>query len=85
MIVYIAVIVVLYLNRGGVSWKRLTEPFRGNGSTDTTLVIAGRDLAPALVDRLITHYRQEYPDLAISVNGGGTNQALEDLLNDKAC
>lgn len=84
MIVYITVVVLLYLNRGGISWRHLGERFRGSRETDTTLVIAGRDLAPALVDRMIAHYRQEYPDLPITVTGGGTNLALEDLLNGKA-
>ncbi|TFG41858.1 MAG: hypothetical protein E4H48_05455 [Syntrophobacterales bacterium] len=84
MIVYTAIVVLLYLNRGGVSWRRLADPLRGPEGTDATLTIAGRDLAPLLVDRLVVFYRQEYPDLAISVTGGGTNQALEDLINGRA-
>jgi len=84
MIVYIAVVLALYLNRGGFPWRRLTEPFQGAPEKETTLVIAGRDLAPALIDRLITHYRQDYPDLRVTATGSGTNQALEDLLNGRA-
>ncbi|MFH1844277.1 MAG: substrate-binding domain-containing protein [bacterium] len=84
VIIYIAIVVLLYLNRGGVPWRRLAVTLRGTGSADTTLTIAGRDLAPVLVDRLVAHYQREYPDLAISVTGGGTNQALEDLLNGRS-
>ena len=84
VILYTTVLVILYLNRGGLDWNRLVAAFRGPGSADTPLIIAGRDLAPDLIDRLIGHYRQEYPDLEISAAGGGTNQALEDLLNGTA-
>jgi ABC-type phosphate transport system substrate-binding protein len=84
MIVYIAVVVVLYLNRHGPPWRRLTDTLRGTGRAEATLTIAGRDLAPSLVDRLLVQYQRDYPDLAISVKGGGTNQALEDLLNGHA-
>lgn len=84
MIVYIAVVVVLYLNRGGVPWRRLTDAVRDPGTGESRLTIAGRDLAPYLVNRLVAGYQREYPDLAISVTGGGTNQALEDLLNGRA-
>ena len=83
MAIYITVLIVLYVNRGGVSWKRLTSTLRPDEPGEATLTIAGRDLAPSLVDRLVVHYRQDYPDLAISVNGGTTNQALEDLLNGR--
>lgn len=82
--VYITVIAILYVNRGGNPWRRLTDSLRSRPQGDPTLTIAGRDLAPVLIDRLIAFYRQEYPDLTISVTGGGTNQALEDLLNDRA-
>ena len=84
VLIYLTVIALLYVNRGGVPWRRLTATLRGTGEADPTLTLAGRDLAPILVDRLVAFYRQEYPDLPVAVTGGGTNQALEDLLNGRA-
>lgn len=84
MAVYIAVVVVLYQNRGGVAWRDLADSWRGSKDADQTLTIAGHDLAPLLIKRLVAFYRADYPDLAITVTGGGTNQALEDLLNQRA-
>lgn len=81
--IYIAVIATLALVRGGVGWRRIA----GALSTDhghPALVIAGRDLAPELVDVLVSKYRLDYPDLEVTVRGGGTNQALQDLINGRA-
>ena len=36
------------------------------------------------MDVLVAHYRRDYPDLDIRIQGGGTNQALEDLVNRRA-
>lgn len=51
---------------------------------DTSLVIAGADLAPGLVDRLAAEYRLEYPKVHTEIRGGGTAHGLEDLLNGHA-
>jgi ABC-type phosphate transport system substrate-binding protein len=84
MTVYIAVVAVLYVNRGGVPWQRLAAMLGTRGRTADSLTVAGRDLAPLLVDRLVAAYGRDYPDLTITSAGGGTNQALEDLLNGGA-
>ncbi|MBU0743471.1 substrate-binding domain-containing protein, partial [bacterium] len=81
--VYVAAIAMLLVVRGGVGWQRLRDILGGQDAVPS-LVVAGRDLAPGLVDVLADGYRSDYPDLAVIVLGGGTNQALEDLINRRA-
>ncbi len=83
MAIYVAVIATLALVRGGVGWRRIAGTL-GADHGHPSLVIAGRDLAPALVDELVGKYRLDYPDLEVTVHGGGTNQALQDLINGRA-
>jgi ABC-type phosphate transport system substrate-binding protein len=81
-LLYLLVVAGLFLARGGIRWGNLI-PSSPTGAGDT-LLVAGRDLAPGLVDRVIDLYRRDYPDLEIVVRGGGTNHALEDLINREA-
>ncbi|MBA4378004.1 MAG: hypothetical protein C0395_05030 [Gemmatimonas sp.] len=81
--VYVAVIATLALVKGGVGWRRIVGALKTDHA-HPTLVIAGRDLAPELVDVLVGKYRLDYPDLELTVRGGGTNQALQDLINGRA-
>lgn len=81
---YLVVIAVLFHYRGGVPWRRLTDRFQDGERPAAALRVSGRDLAPALIDRLLAAYVLDYPDQAIQVQGGGTNQALEDLINGRA-
>lgn len=81
ILVYLVVIAVLFLTRGDPRWNAL---FRARGGGGDTLVVAGRDLAPGLVDRLTENYRRDYPQLTVTVRDGGTNRALEDLVNRRA-
>lgn len=82
--VYLTVIVGLILFRGGVPWKRFTAALRGAGDQHPTLTVAGRDLAPPLLERLAAEYRRDYPALTLTLLPGGTNQALEMLLAHEA-
>jgi ABC-type phosphate transport system substrate-binding protein len=81
-LVYLLVVVVLFLARGGIRWNDLL-PGAPGGSGDS-LIVSGRDLAPGLIDRLTGFYGREYPELKVRVLGGGTNRALEDLINRRA-
>lgn len=81
MTLYVIVIAVLFVVRGKPSLAPWTQLLTGRAAADTTLTIAGRDLAPALIDDLLTGYRRDYPALTVTLTAGGTNQALEDLLN----
>lgn len=48
------------------------------------LVLAGLDLAPALIPRLAETYRSLYPEVQLRIQPGGMRQALEDLFNRRA-
>ncbi|MFO7607772.1 MAG: substrate-binding domain-containing protein [Candidatus Krumholzibacteriia bacterium] len=82
--VYLAVITGLLLWRGGVDWRARLRELRGAPAGEAVLTVSGRDLAPALVDRLLALYLQDYPHISIATAGGGTNHALEDLVNGRA-
>ncbi len=84
VVIYALVVVGLFLYRNQINWSRLTTAFQGHGPAEKTLILAGRDLAPGLVTVLVEHYRRDYPDLDIRTLDGGTNQALEDLVNRRA-
>jgi ABC-type phosphate transport system substrate-binding protein len=49
-----------------------------------TLTLAGLDLAPALIPRIVDAYRVLYPEIQFKLLPGGTRQALEDLFNLRA-
>jgi ABC-type phosphate transport system substrate-binding protein len=48
------------------------------------LTIAGLDLAPVLIPRLVEEYRALYPGIDLRVHSGGTRQALQELANHEA-
>ncbi len=78
--VYLAVILGIALYRGGVPFKRFRSALRSAGVDHPTLVLAGRDLAPPLVEKLAAEYRRDYPQLKVTVLPGGTYRALDQLL-----
>ncbi len=78
--VYLAVILGLLLYKGGVPWRRFLMAWRSAGNEHPTLVLAGRDVAPPLVETLASDYRRDYPQLAVTVLPGGTYRALDMLL-----
>lgn len=82
--IYLSVIVGLLLYRGGVPWKTFVAALQGAGKDQPTLTIAGRDLAPPLLERLAVEYQHDYPRLSVSLLPGGTNHALEALLAGEA-
>jgi ABC-type phosphate transport system substrate-binding protein len=82
--IYLAVIGGLILWRGGVDWRRLLHGLRGAPAETGVVSVSGRALAPDLIDRLVEFYRRDYPGVVVELSGGGTNQALEDLFNDRA-
>jgi phosphate transport system substrate-binding protein len=53
-------------------------------SPSSTLVVAGIDNAPDLAPRLVAEYHRLYPRVELRTKPGGTNRALEDLVNKKA-
>ncbi len=83
--IYLVVLAILLIYRGGVPWKRLVAHLKTpTQPAASTLVVSGSDLAPGLINQLLADYGQDYPDLTIEIKGGSTNQALEDLINSQA-
>jgi ABC-type phosphate transport system substrate-binding protein len=82
--IYVAVVAVLYVVRGEPDWRAVGRLLGGARDGPAELIVAGSDLAPRLIPPLLDHYRRDYPDLTVNLTGGGTNQALEDLLNRRA-
>jgi phosphate transport system substrate-binding protein len=52
--------------------------------SEGTIVISGSDNAPNLVIETIAQFKSDYPKIEMSMAGGGTIAALEDLLNRRA-
>jgi ABC-type phosphate transport system substrate-binding protein len=84
IIIYLVVIVVIYLVRGGIDWRQLRQRIPGYTAADTTLILAGSDLAPQLVTALAAHYARDYPHLQIQIERGGSSHALEAVINGRA-
>jgi ABC-type phosphate transport system substrate-binding protein len=82
--VYVTAIAVLFVVRSGVDLRPVRQLLSTASAADSTLTIAGRDLAPALIDGLVAEYRRDFPALAVALTAGGTNQSLENLLNRQA-
>jgi phosphate transport system substrate-binding protein len=61
-----------------------TEPGLPGVGTPQSMIVAGVDVAPVLIPRITTAYRELYPELDIRLAYGGTRQALQDLANRKA-
>lgn len=82
--IYVSVIVVLLSLRvvpGLVDRWKASEKAR---SAPKTLTLAGIDLAPTLIPRIVDAYRVLYPQIQFRLLPGGTRQSLEDLFNLRA-
>jgi ABC-type phosphate transport system substrate-binding protein len=53
-------------------------------ASEGAIVISGSDNAANLVMESIAQFKSDYPKIEMSMNGGGTISALEDLLNRRA-
>jgi ABC-type phosphate transport system substrate-binding protein len=84
IVIYTVVAVAIFTYRSHFDWNRLTAPLRNPAPTNTSLVIAGHDLAPAVIDNLALRYHRDYPGLELTLLGGGTHLALENLVNKQA-
>lgn len=77
--IYVVVIAVLVVVRGDLGLDRLGALLSTDREGAGSLVVAGRDLMPGVIDQLLAGYAAESDDLAIATTDGSTNQALEDL------
>jgi phosphate transport system substrate-binding protein len=69
---------------GPVLVQKVRQTQAENARPTNELVLAGLDLAPALIPKLAQTYRSLYPEIELRIQPGGTRQALEDLFNRKA-
>jgi ABC-type phosphate transport system substrate-binding protein len=82
--IYIVVIAVLFLVRGNLGRVGSLLAPGDSTASDSTLSVAGLDVAPSLIPELADHYRTQYPRIVARLLPGGTNQALESLLQGRA-
>jgi ABC-type phosphate transport system substrate-binding protein len=78
---YIVVLGLLFQAQQGVDWRRLFSRTPTAGAPPNTLILAGDDLAPDLMARLVDAYRRDFPRVHVERRAGGTRAALEELVN----
>jgi len=83
--VYLLVVAAFLIVRSGKDWRLPFGTKTGSSSLGTgALPISGLDVAPDLIRVLAADYGQEYPKQHIDLQNGGTNQALEALINHQS-
>jgi DNA-binding transcriptional LysR family regulator len=82
LLLYVTAIAILFFKFTPDSKNLLRLP--GFAPRDTTLTLAGADLAPDLVRMLADQHQVDYPKLRIDLEDGGTAGALEALANGRA-
>lgn len=78
----VAVVIVLRgpaLRTGGTGFRFSTE-----SDTVRTITLAGLELAPELMPRIISDYEWAFPELHVNGIEGGTARALEAMANQRA-
>jgi ABC-type phosphate transport system substrate-binding protein len=81
---YVVIVLVILGYRLSPSFRRLFSGSQPPPATHKMLILAGLNLAPALIPRLAEGFRATYPKQDIRILGGGTKQALEALANSEA-
>src|SRR5262245_59229913 len=83
--VYLLVVAAFLIVRSGKDWRLPFGTKTGSSSLGTgALPISGLDVAPNLIRELVADYGLEYPQQHIDLQSGGTNQALEALINHQS-
>lgn len=83
--VYLLVVAAFLIVRSGKDWRLPFGTKTGSSSLGNgALPISGLDVAPNLIRELAADYGMEYPGQHIDLQSGGTNQALEALINHKS-
>ncbi len=81
---YTIVIAAVFVIRGQQEHPGLGIRLPSESDTVTTITAAGRELAPDLMSQLVEKYREQYPQLHVLLEDGGTVRALEGLANRRA-
>ena len=82
--IYVMAAVVFFAVRSHLGTMPTTDRTAQSGAPDTTLVLAGADVAPLLVAAAAARYRLEYPFVHLTTQPGGSAQGLQDLVNGRA-
>jgi ABC-type phosphate transport system substrate-binding protein len=83
--VYLLVVAAFLIVRSGKDWRLPFGTKTGSSSLGNgVLPISGLDVAPNLIRELVADYELEYPKQHIDLQRGGTNQALEALINHQS-
>ena len=82
--IYVAAILVLLVMRMSPGFRSRFHRASLQTSSSRVLTLAGMDLAPVLIPRLVAEYRNLYPNLDLRLHSGGTRQALQELANRQA-
>ena len=82
--IYVLLAIFFIVLRPHLNLKQLAGRATAPARSDTTLVLAGSDVAPLLANEIVRRYRDNYPELQIDVNGGTTAQALKDVADRRA-
>jgi ABC-type phosphate transport system substrate-binding protein len=75
---------VVFVLRGQQAHRGIGFRLPNESDTVTTFKLVGRELAPAVVARMVENYKREYPQLNVVVGDGGSVRALEALANRQA-
>ncbi len=82
---YIAILVALLVFRIGPMLRARFAAFHPAETRPAkTVILAGLALAPALIPRLASTYREMYPALDIRIHEGGCKYALQEIANNQA-
>jgi ABC-type phosphate transport system substrate-binding protein len=81
---YLVIILAILSLRLNPAFRRALFGPRRPAAASPVLILAGLDLAPVLIPRLVSGYRASRPDEDVRILGGGTRQALEALANAQA-
>jgi ABC-type phosphate transport system substrate-binding protein len=84
ILVYALVLAALAMVRFTPGFRARLASFRGTSKPPSaTVLVAGLDLAPVLIPQLADDYRRQYSWVDLRILGGGSRQALEDLVNGR--
>jgi ABC-type phosphate transport system substrate-binding protein len=75
---------VVFIWRGQQAQRGIGFRLPNESDTVTTITLAGKELAPGMIERLAANYHREYPRLHVELEDGGSVRALEALANRRA-
>lgn len=80
---YLLLAIFFLVLRPRIDWKQVASR-TSHTPPDSTLVLAGADVAPLLSAEIVRRYQDYYPGLRIELNGGTTAHALKGVADRRA-